>query len=114
MRVLFVSMPFAGLRPAIGVSLLSAQLQKASIPSQVLYLNMRFADLVGLSDYAFVGEMVPAEAVGGDWVFAATAFGPRPAADNHYLDMYRQRFGDLGDCDGAAALLRCRDRKSVV
>lgn len=109
MRILFINMPFAGLRPAIGVSLLSAQLGRAGIPAEVLYMNLRFVDLVGLNDYAFVAEMVPAEALGGDWVFARAAFGPRPEADDHYLATYRQRFGDVGDCDGSASLLRCRE-----
>jgi hypothetical protein len=55
MKVLFVSMPFAAIRPAIGVSLLKSHLCKMGVPARVLYLNMRFARVFGGGDRGHPG-----------------------------------------------------------
>ncbi|MEU7004250.1 RiPP maturation radical SAM C-methyltransferase [Nonomuraea sp. NPDC046570] len=108
MRVLFVVMPFGGLRPAIGISLLTAHLARAGVTAESLYLNLRFAELVRESDYDYVAERAPTQALAGDWVFARAAFGPRDDADAAYLAMLRERFPALRDEGTAGALLRCR------
>ena len=56
MKVLLVSMPFGALdRPALGLSLLKAQLAKAGFAFDVRYLNFSFAELVGCEDLSLDG-----------------------------------------------------------
>ena len=59
MRVVFVSMPFAGVRPAIGVSLLQARLRADGIESSTVYANMRFARRIGVAGYDYIAERAP-------------------------------------------------------
>ncbi len=109
MNVLFVSMPFAAIRPAIGVSLLKSHLQKMDISARVLYLNMRFARAFGGGDYQYIAERTPTQSLAGDWVFGRCAFGPRDDADNAYLRAFDERFGKFGPTSaGIAALRRAR------
>ena len=108
MRVLLVNMPFAGLRPAMGLGLLSGHLRAMGVEVRSLYANLRFADRVGFADYRHVAERCPSQALGGDWVFARAAFGPRDAADDDYLAGYAERFAAGEGVDGAAVLRRCR------
>lgn len=110
MNVLFVDMPFGAQRPAIGVSLLRARLDEAGAPSRVLYLNMRFARLVGHGDYKYVAEQAPSQSLAGDWVFSQCLFGERPSADEAYLEMFAERFRRSYASERAIGVLRkCRD-----
>jgi ribosomal peptide maturation radical SAM protein 1 len=109
MNVLFVSMPFAAIRPAIGVSLLKSHLQKMGISARVLYLNMRFARVFGYGDYGYIAERTPTQSLAGDWVFGRCAFGPRDESDKEYLQAFDERFSKFGPTGaGIAALLRAR------
>ena len=85
MNILFVSMPFAAIRPAIGVSLLKSHLKKMGVPARVLYLNMRFAQVFGGGDYQYIAERTPTQSLAGDWIFARSAFGARDVADSSYV-----------------------------
>lgn len=107
MRVLFVNMPFAAVRTAIGPSLLKAHLAAAGYYSRVLYLNIRFAQAFGGTDYSYVSEVVPAQSLAGDWVFASCLYGQRQDADAAYLDVFQQRFGQEQPA-GVAAIRRAR------
>jgi ribosomal peptide maturation radical SAM protein 1 len=106
MRILFVDMPFGGLRPAIGVSLLAAHLRRIDVESHCLYLNIRFARRVGRPVYEQIGERAPIPSLAGDWVFARSAFGPRDDADSAYLVAWSDRFAMPQSATDA--LLRCR------
>jgi ribosomal peptide maturation radical SAM protein 1 len=94
-NVLFLNLPFSSTRPAIGVSLLQAQLRRAGIASHIEYLNLRFARRFGYANYEYIAEQTPSPAVCGDWVFSRSAFGPREEADAAYLRMLNERFGHL-------------------
>lgn len=73
MKVLLISMPFAGVGGAsMGLSTLKASLQASGIPCDVQYLNLAFRDYVRdsvgydlIADYWLLGE----------WVFGKTLFG---------------------------------------
>jgi ribosomal peptide maturation radical SAM protein 1 len=109
MNVLFVNMPFSAIRPAIGVSLLKAQLNRMGVSSRVLYLNMRFARLVSTEDYRYVSDLAHTQSLAGDWVFSRSAFGQRDEADAAYFQAFAQRFGKYSATEGAIAILkRCR------
>jgi hypothetical protein len=109
MNVLFVNMPFSSIRPAIGVSLLRAHLQ-IGISSQILYLNMRFARQFGTTDYQYIAENTPTQALAGDWVFSRSAFGRRDDADIAYLQAFGERFGKFPSTRrGLGTLVRARN-----
>ncbi|HEY7388468.1 MAG TPA: RiPP maturation radical SAM C-methyltransferase [Bryobacteraceae bacterium] len=109
MNVLFVSMPFAAIRPTIGVSLLKSHLHKMGISARVLYLNMRFARRFGPGDYQYIAERTPTQSLAGDWIFGRCAFGARDDADNAYLRAFDERFSKFGPTSaGIAALRRAR------
>jgi ribosomal peptide maturation radical SAM protein 1 len=109
MNVLFVSMPFGAIRPAIGVSLLKGHLERMGVYSRVLYLNMRFARMYGQGDYQYVAERTPTQSLAGDWIFAQCIRGVCPDADAAYLEAFDQRFGKFAPTKaGVAALRRAR------
>jgi ribosomal peptide maturation radical SAM protein 1 len=109
MNVLFVVMPFGAIRPAIGVSLLQAQLETIRITSRILYLNMRFAQRVAPEDYHYVAELAPSQSLAGDWVFAESLCTERGDADAQYLGTFTRRFSTFRASDSAVATLRrCR------
>jgi len=93
MKVVFVNMPFAGLRAAIGPSLLKAHLAERGHEATVLYLNLRFAEELGSFDYDFIADRAPTQSLAGDWVFSSCLYGPRPASDAAYLESLTARFG---------------------
>jgi ribosomal peptide maturation radical SAM protein 1 len=87
-RVLLVVPPFhLPSWPAISVSLLKAVLAQESIPCDVLYLNIRFAEFVGPAFYAAVGEHEPNySALVGEWIFAGDLFGDCAPHPQRYVD----------------------------
>ena len=75
--VIFPVVPFADVeRPSLGVSLLSAAARRAGMSSRVLYFNIDFAGLCGLSAYHQIADRLPPDALLGEWVFADLLFGP--------------------------------------
>jgi len=85
-------MPFGAIRPAIGVSLLKSHLEGIGVPSRIMYLNMRFAKLLGEQDYEQVAERMPIPSLAGDWVFSSCLFGERPHADTAWGEAFAERF----------------------
>jgi ribosomal peptide maturation radical SAM protein 1 len=114
MNVLFLNLPFASAtRPAIGVSLLQAQLRRMGVASRIEYLNLRFARLFGAADYEYVADRTPSPMLAGDWVFSRCAFGRRDDADAEYLRISAERFGHLPPTRrGLATLVRARNLAS--
>jgi ribosomal peptide maturation radical SAM protein 1 len=109
MNVLFVAMPFGAARPAIGASLLKAELELAGVASRVLYLNMRFAKRLGSRDYEEIAERMPTQSLAGDWVFSASLFGERPKADAAWTSAFSERFTKyLGPEPALVTLKRAR------
>jgi ribosomal peptide maturation radical SAM protein 1 len=104
-NVLFVVMPFAAIRPAMGPSLLVSQLQQIGAHARVEYLSMRFAQTLGGGDYEYIADRAPTQSLAGDWVFAEALFGKRTSADAGYLDTFRKRFSKHAAGDSALATL---------
>jgi len=94
-KVLLVSMPYGALdRPALGISLLKAELAQAGVACDVRYLAHTFAEFVGKDDYIHVGEELPYVAFAGEWTFAEALYGPRPDVDCRVdRSVFRQRWG---------------------
>lgn len=86
-KVLLVNMPYgAPERPALGLSLLKPVLAAAGFPCEVRYLNLSFADLLGLDRYRFISAGLPYTAFAGDWTFAHLLYGTSPRSGEAYLD----------------------------
>jgi ribosomal peptide maturation radical SAM protein 1 len=101
MDVLFPVLPFAPFRtPAIGVSLLKAELVRRGISARVRYFTLDLAEDLGADLYTVLSGqgdiqgfpgLVPTESLVGEWFFAAAAFGTRPADDAEYLERFLSR-----------------------
>ena len=91
--VAFVVMPFADIQsPAIGVSLLQAQLDAHGRTSSVLYFNIRFAELIGESLHRRLSDGLSADALVGEWFFADCVFDDTiPSDTSTYRGFCRAR-----------------------
>src|SRR5690606_32878898 len=86
-RVALIHMPWGALeRPALGVSLLQAGLERHGITADVVYLNMTFADFIGVERYQWVTHELPHIAFAGEWVFSEALYGSDPARDAAYTN----------------------------
>jgi len=92
MNVLFVVMPFGSIRPNIGVSLLKSHLARIGVVGKVLYLNMRYAHLVGATPYDAISENSLPQSLAGDWVFRSCLYRAQDSADDNYLAEFEERF----------------------
>lgn len=99
-KILLLSMPFGAMeRPALGLSLLKAQLERDGIACDVRYPSFTFADLISAEEYQWVSSAIPYIAFAGDWCFAETLHGPRLAADASYIAEVLQETWHLGAKD---------------
>ncbi len=90
--VAFVVMPFADIQsPAIGVSLLQAQLDARGRTSRVLYFNIRFAELIGESLHRRLSDGLSANALVGEWFFADCVFGNAIPPEYEYVSRVLSR-----------------------
>ena len=76
--VLLVSAPVMSvLRPSAALGLLQAALAAVGVSAQSLYLNLVFADMIGIDLNERLGEDLPSHLLAGEWLFELDA----PAAD---------------------------------
>ena len=76
MDVVFAVLPFANVaRPAIGVSILKAELARRGVSACVEYLNIDLAEQIGLEPYQTVSDQLLTELLVGEWFFADVVFG---------------------------------------
>jgi ribosomal peptide maturation radical SAM protein 1 len=109
MKVLLVSMPFGALdRPALGLSMLKAEVTKAGFACDVRYLNIAFAELIGCEEYRWLSSDLPYTAFAGDWTFTRSLYGPRPRSDAEYIDEILRHTWLFNEED-IARLLRIRE-----
>ena len=84
-EVCLVLMPYAALqRPSIALGLLKQALQDADISTVGLYLNLWFAEMVGIESYNICSQ-TSIEFLAGEWTFAAAAFPDASRNDEEYL-----------------------------
>jgi ribosomal peptide maturation radical SAM protein 1 len=112
MKVLFVVMPFAAARPALGVSLLASHCDRMGVAADIDYCSLRLLREIGSADYEYIADHVAAQTIGGDWVFAETLFGKRSEADAAYLESLRVRTfrNDTAASDAERLLWRARGK----
>lgn len=98
MDVLFAVLPFADqATPAIGVSLLKAEIARLGYTSQVRYFALDFAEFLGPDLYGVLSargrddtlyHVPPTETLVGEWVFARAAFGARARGERAYVSRF--------------------------
>lgn len=87
MDVLFAVMPFADVgRPAMGVSLLKAEIQAAGFQSTIQYFNLELAERIGEELYNKIANSLPPELMAGEWFFADDVFADSIPSANDYLN----------------------------
>lgn len=106
-RVLLISMPFGAVeRPSLALGLLQAHCTADWVPCETQYLNLAFAERIGLPEYLWVCNTVPYTAFAADWLFAAALYGTD--GDDGFVDtvlreLWHQDSADIG------RLLRVRE-----
>lgn len=80
-------MPFAITAwPSIGLSLLKSALSAQGFSADILYLNIAFADFVGVSNYSPLSLGSPNNSdLLGEWVFSHALFDDMEDSQSHYL-----------------------------
>jgi ribosomal peptide maturation radical SAM protein 1 len=90
--VAFVVMPFADNQsPAIGVSLLKAQLDARGRTSRIFYFNIDFAELIGQPLYFRLSNGLSTNALIGEWFFADCVFGDGIPPEHEYVSRVLSR-----------------------
>src|SRR2546430_8184271 len=89
--VVLVCAPFFSVvRPALGVSLLKGALEERSIGSRVEYLNLRFAERIGVDFHESAATGVANTLLVGEWIFSPIVNGSRkPVFEDSYLATLR-------------------------
>ncbi|MGH9748225.1 MAG: RiPP maturation radical SAM C-methyltransferase [Candidatus Acidiferrales bacterium] len=97
--MLFAVLPFSDLgRPALGVSLLDAHLQKRGLSSRVCYFNLDLAERIGTrlygwfsqctADQELLAAVAPSEYLAGEWFFADAVFPGRIPSESEYISRF--------------------------
>jgi ribosomal peptide maturation radical SAM protein 1 len=97
--ILFAVLPFSDLgRPALGVSLLDAHLQRRGISSVIRYFNLNLAERIGTRLYGWFSQctadqdllsaVAPSEYLVGEWFFADIAFPGKIRAESEYISRF--------------------------
>lgn len=88
--VLFCSAPVMSVvRPSAALGLLQALLRQKGIRAETLYLNLLFADRIGLDLNEQLAEKLPSHLLAGDWLFGdCLGVRPdRPQAQRHLSEL---------------------------
>lgn len=86
MDVVFAVMPFADVnRPAIGVSLLKAGLDRQGFHSAIEYFDVDLAETISYELYEFMANTLAIESMVGEWFFADLVFGDAIPHQDDYV-----------------------------
>ena len=96
MDILFAVLPFSDLgRPALGVSLLDAHLQRRGVSSLIRYFNLDLAERIGMRLYGWFSQctpdqdllssVAPSEYLAGEWFFADVLFPGMIPSEGEYV-----------------------------
>jgi ribosomal peptide maturation radical SAM protein 1 len=93
MDIVFAVLPFADVeRPAIGVSLLKAAVDRLGLSSRVLYCNIELAEMIGADLCTEISESLPSESLAGEWFFADLLFGDEIPHEHDYISRILSRY----------------------
>jgi len=86
MDVVFAVMPFADVnRPAIGVSLLKAGIERLGFDSAIEYFDVDLAESISYQLYEFMANTLAIESMVGEWFFADLVFGDSIPHQDDYI-----------------------------
>ncbi len=86
MDVVFAVMPFADAnRPAIGVSLLKAGIERRGFSSSVQYFHLALAEAIGYELYEYIANTLSTDSMVGEWFFADVVFGEAIPHESDYV-----------------------------
>ncbi len=101
MDILFAVLPFSDLgRPALGVSLLDAHLQRRGVSSLIRYFNLDLAERIGTfrpiwlvfwqctADQELLNAVAPPEYLAGEWFFADVVFPGMIPDEDEYISRF--------------------------
>ena len=93
--VCIAASPFLSVvRPALGASALIGELQADGIDARLDYVNMRFADRVGLDVCEHIAERTPTKLLIGEWVFSDCIRAQHAReSQTDYVDLVRRTLG---------------------
>jgi len=95
-KTLLISMPFASAtRPALGISLLKAELLRAGQPCDVVYANIAFARLLGIAGYERIATGLPHPLLAGEWVFTDSLYRQGVTPVSGYQEELLERHASL-------------------
>jgi len=116
MDVVFCVMPFADVQyPAIGVSLLHAQLKQLGISSKIFYFNIDLAEWIDWELYEWIAQRTEQQVPGlsappvsliGEWFFSDVVFGNRVPQEDDYI--LRFLMADPSSSEVVPKLIRAR------
>ena len=93
MDVLFVVPPFADVgRPALGASLLKAEITRRGFSSRIRYFNLDLAELIGLELYLRLANAFAPDSLVGEWFFADLVFGDQLPEEQEYVSKVLWRY----------------------
>lgn len=109
MDVLFAVMPFADVnRPAIGVSLLKAGVERRGLTARVEYFNLDLAELVGFDAYDRFANGFSTETLAGEWFFADAVFGNSIPHEREFAFKVLSKTARPEEINGPLAAARAR------
>jgi ribosomal peptide maturation radical SAM protein 1 len=90
--VVFAVLPFADVgRPAIGVSLLKAEVERVGFSASIQYLNFDLAESIGHELYQQLSDSLPSASLVGEWFFADLVFGDQLPHEGQFVDRVLSR-----------------------
>src|ERR1041384_4625943 len=98
MDVVFVVPPFVDLnRPAIGVSLLKAEIARHGFSSRIEYLHLKLAERIGFMAYQTIANSLGSDSLIGEWFFADVVFGDAIPHEREYINKVLPRYSGIGE-----------------
>ena len=107
MDVLFAVMPFADAnRPAIGVSLLKAGVERSGFSARIEYFSLALAELIGYDLYEYIVNTLASDSMAGEWFFADVVFDNTIPHERDYIAKLLTRYA--GDEEWREKVLQAR------
>ena len=98
MDVVFAVPPFVDLnRPAIGVSLLKAEIARHGFSSRIEYLHLKLAERIGFMAYQTIANSLGSDSLIGEWFFADVVFGDAIPHEREYINKVLPRYSGIGE-----------------
>jgi radical SAM superfamily enzyme YgiQ (UPF0313 family) len=107
-EIALVNMPFFSIsRPSLGLSLLTAGLERLGYPADIHYLNLLSASILGYDSYRYLEEQ-PRGRLALEWIFMETLWGTDHELDQKFIDYITDRQGMDREDPYIQTLTECR------